>query len=203
MPTNRQGSEMTMNRASEATYDLVLTGARICDPATGLDRNCHLAVNGDRIAAIGSGLASHARQVIELDDNLLTAGWVDLHVHVFEWMTTFGLPPDDAGVHSGVTTAVDQGGTGAYTIPAFKHYIADHALTDIRCFPSINSAGTLRGGLAGPIILPAYLRSGLDWRTRPGPELTPDGGQRMLPPRHGQVPPSVLVARLSPLALTA
>jgi hypothetical protein len=37
---------MTMN-ASEAAYDLVLTGARICDPATGLDRNCDLAVNGD------------------------------------------------------------------------------------------------------------------------------------------------------------
>jgi len=39
-------------------------------------------------------------------------------------MTTFGLPPDDVGIHSGVTTAVDQGGAGAYTIPAFKHYIA-------------------------------------------------------------------------------
>jgi dihydroorotase len=62
------------------------------------------------------------------------------------------LPPDDAGVNSGVTTAVDQGGAGAYTIQAFKHYIADRARTDIRCFPSINSAGTLRGGLAGPIL---------------------------------------------------
>jgi dihydroorotase len=142
---------MTKN-ASEAAYDLVLTGARVCDATTGLDRNCDLAVNGDRIAAVGPGLASHARQVIELDGTLLTAGWIDLHVHVFEWVTTFGLPPDDAGINSGVTTAVDQGGTGAYTIPAFKHYIADRALTDIRCFPSINSAGTLRGGLAGPII---------------------------------------------------
>jgi dihydroorotase len=135
-----------------APYDLVLTGAHICDPATAQDRRGDLAVNGDRIAAIGIGLASQARQVIDLDGKLVTPGWVDLHVHVFEWMTTFGLPPDDVGVHSGVTTAVDQGGTGAYTIPAFKHYIADRAMTDIRCFPSINSAGTLRGGLAGPII---------------------------------------------------
>jgi dihydroorotase len=139
-------------KASEVSYDLVLTGARLCDPATGLDHKCDLAVNGERIAAVGTGLASHARRVIELDAKVVTAGWVDLHVHVFEWMTTFGLPPDDAGVHSGVTTAVDQGGAGAYTIPAFKHYIADRALTDIRCFPSINSAGTLRGGMAGPII---------------------------------------------------
>ena len=36
--------------------------------------------------------------------------------------------PDDAGVHSGVTTAVDQGGTGAYTIAAFNHYIAERAI---------------------------------------------------------------------------
>ena len=84
---------MTMN-ASEANYDLVLTGAQICDPATGLDCTCDLAVTGDRIAAVGSGLASRARQVIELDGKLATAGWIDLHVHVFEWMTTFGLPPD-------------------------------------------------------------------------------------------------------------
>ena len=81
-----------------AAYDLVLTAARICDPATGLDRNYDLAVNGDRIAAVGSGLASHARQVTELDGNLVTAGWVDLHVQVFERMTTFGLTPDNAGV---------------------------------------------------------------------------------------------------------
>ena len=70
--------------ASEAAYDLVLTGGRLCDPATRLDRHCDLAVKDDRIAAIGSGLASCARQVIELDGKLVTAGWVDLHVHVFE-----------------------------------------------------------------------------------------------------------------------
>src|SRR6059058_352824 len=38
------------------------------------------------------------------------------------------------------------------TIPALKHYIADRPRTDIGCFPLMNSAGTLRGGLAGPII---------------------------------------------------
>lgn len=133
-------------------YDLVLTGARVCDPAGSLDRICDVAISGDRIAAIGGGLAPKAHRVIDLTGKLVTPGWVDLHVHVFEWVTTFGLPPDDAGVNSGVTTAVDQGGAGAYTIPAFKHYIADRARTDIRCFPSINAAGTLRGGLAGPIL---------------------------------------------------
>ena len=133
-------------------YDLVLSGGRVCDPSSGLDCLCDLAVQGDRIAALGPGLAPQAKEVIDLVGKLATPGWVDLHVHVFEWMTTFGLPPDDAGVHSGVTTAVDQGGAGAWTIPAYAHYIAGRAQTDIRCFPSINSAGTLRGGMAGPVI---------------------------------------------------
>lgn len=133
-------------------YDIVLAGARVCDPASGLDRVCDVAVVGDRIAAVGPRLAAQARRTIDLTDRIVTPGWVDLHVHVFEWVTTFGLPPDDAGIHSGVTTAVDQGGAGAYTIPAFAHYIASPARTDIRCFPSVNSAGTLRGGCAGPIL---------------------------------------------------
>src|ERR1700736_4109808 len=61
MPTQtRQSPEMTVN-APETAYDLALIGARVCDPATGLDRNCDLAVTGGRIAAIGPGLASHAR----------------------------------------------------------------------------------------------------------------------------------------------
>lgn len=133
-------------------YDLVLSGARVCDPANRVDRVCDIAISGDRIATLGDGLAPQGRRVIDLAGKIVMPGWVDLHVHIFEWMTTFGLPPDDAGIHSGVTTAVDQGGAGAYTIPAFKRYIADRARTDIRCFPSINAAGTLRGGLAGPIL---------------------------------------------------
>lgn len=133
-------------------FDLVIAGARVCDPASGLDGICDLAVNGDRITALGPGLANRGRRVIDAAGRILTPGWIDLHVHVFEWMTTFGLPPDDAGIHSGVTTAVDQGGAGAYTIPAFARYIAGPAVTDIRSFPSINSAGTLRGGCAGPVL---------------------------------------------------
>ena len=137
---------------AQPIYDLVLSGGRVIDPASGLDRVCDVALAGDRIAAVGDGLAAQARRILDMSGRLVTPGWVDLHVHVFEWVTTFGLPPDDAGINSGVTTAVDLGGAGAYTIPAFKQYIADRARTDIRCFPSINAAGTLRGGLAGPIL---------------------------------------------------
>ena len=37
-----------------AEYDLVLTGGRVMDPETGLDAIRNVAINGDRIAAIGT-----------------------------------------------------------------------------------------------------------------------------------------------------
>jgi dihydroorotase len=64
-------------------------------------------------------------------------------------MTNFGLPADAAGVHSGATTIVDQGSTGAWTLGGFKAFISDPAKTDVRAFVSINLAGALQGGMRG------------------------------------------------------
>src|SRR5690348_12796707 len=77
----------------QAIFALVLTGGRVCDPANVLDKVCDIAVAGDRIAAVGDGLAPQARRTIDLAGKIVTPGWIDLHTHVFEWMTTFGLPP--------------------------------------------------------------------------------------------------------------
>ena len=56
----------------QPVYDLVLTGARVCDPASGLDRIFDVAVAGDRIAAVGDGLAPSSRRVIDLSGKLVT-----------------------------------------------------------------------------------------------------------------------------------
>jgi dihydroorotase len=52
-------------------------------------------------------------------------------------------------VHSGVTTIVDQGSAGAWTVGGFKAHIADRAETDVRSFVSANLAGALQGGMEG------------------------------------------------------
>jgi len=60
--------------------------------------------------------------------------------------------PDEAGIHAGATTIVDQGSAGAWTVGGFKAYIADPALTDVRSFVSANLAGALKGGMEGTIL---------------------------------------------------
>ena len=77
---------------------------------------------------------------------------IDIHTHVYEWVTNFGLLADDAGVDSGVTTIVDAGSAGPWTFGGFKAYVIDRSKTDVRSFISINVAGALQGGMRGDVL---------------------------------------------------
>ena len=132
------------------TYDLLIHGDRIIDPATGLDGPGVVGIRNGRIAALEGPLSScQADQVHDATGQIVCPGLIDLHVHVYEWVTNFGLPPDDAGVDSGATTIVDQGSAGPWTVGGFDAYIASPARTDVRSFVSANLAGALKGGMEG------------------------------------------------------
>ncbi len=141
---------MTRERPS---YDLVVTGGRVIDPESGLDGRAQVAVKDGRIAAVAPDLAPFdAARTIDAAGQIVCPGLIDFHVHVYEWVTNFGLPADEAGVHAGATTIVDQGSAGAWTIGGFKAHIADRAETDVRCFVSANLAGALKGGMEGTVL---------------------------------------------------
>ncbi|MDH3581805.1 MAG: amidohydrolase/deacetylase family metallohydrolase [Hyphomicrobiales bacterium] len=132
-------------------FDLVIKGGRVIDAAQGIDGIMDVGVSAGKIAAVAEQLPEDkADQVVDAHRHIVSPGLIDLHVHVYEWLTNFGLPPDDAGLHSGATTVVDQGSCGAWTFEGFRAYVAEPSITDIRCFLSINVAGAMRGGLNGP-----------------------------------------------------
>ena len=134
-------------------YDLVITGGRVIDPASGLDGRAQVAVKDGRIAAVAPELAPFdSARTIDAAGRIVCPGLIDFHVHVYEWVTNFGLPPDQAGVHAGVTTIVDQGSAGAWTVGGFKAHIADRAETDVRAFVSANLAGAQQGGMEGTVL---------------------------------------------------
>ncbi len=149
-----------MSACARPRYDLVVAGSDVVDPASGFRGPAEIAVADGRIAAFARRLPPHeATRRFDAGDRLVCPGLIDLHVHVYEWVTNFGLPPDEAGVHSGATTIVDQGSAGAWTLGGFKAYVADPALTDVRCFVSANLAGALKGGMEGTLLHnPAMMR---------------------------------------------
>ncbi len=73
-------------------------------------------------------------------------GLIDTHAHVYQYVTgRFGMEPDMVGVHSGVTTLVDQGGPSCMTLPGFRHFVAEKAHSRTYAFLSAYLVGGLEG----------------------------------------------------------
>lgn len=63
---------------------LLLKNAHVVDPAANLDGVLDVLIDGDRISAVGEGLASEGAEVIDLSGKYLVPGLVDMHVHLRE-----------------------------------------------------------------------------------------------------------------------
>jgi dihydroorotase len=77
-------SELLVRRSADAA-DLVITGARVLDPRTGLDEVREVLVRGGEIAELGApGTASAPEdaEVVEAEGKLVTPAFVDPHVHL-------------------------------------------------------------------------------------------------------------------------
>jgi len=93
------------------TFDLLIRGAHVFDPAQDWSGPADIAIRDGSIAAFGSALdASFARQVIDASGTFVSPGWIDLHGHWYEG-GLYGINAE-LGLNHGVTTAVDAGTAG-------------------------------------------------------------------------------------------
>ncbi|MCW2986719.1 MAG: Adenine deaminase, partial [Conexibacter sp.] len=83
--------------------DLVVRGARVVDVLTQQVRPADVAIVGDRIAALGEGLAG--REVVEAAGRHVAPGFIDAHVHIESSMVAPGRFADAVLPH-GTTTVV-------------------------------------------------------------------------------------------------
>lgn len=129
-----------------ASYDLLLRGGHVIDPATGLDGIADIAIKDGRIAAVKQDLRAAATETIDLAGRIVLPGMIDTHAHIYTYVSgRFGLPADMVGVESGVTTLVDQGGASCMTLPGFRKFIAEPAESRVLSFLSAYVVGGLEG----------------------------------------------------------
>jgi dihydroorotase len=84
----------------QATYDIVLTGGRVIDPASGLDAVRHVAVRGTQIAAV-SATPLAGKTVIDVTGLVVAPGFIDPHAHAQT------LEGNRFQARDGVTTALE------------------------------------------------------------------------------------------------
>ncbi|MFN7921431.1 MAG: amidohydrolase/deacetylase family metallohydrolase [Bryobacteraceae bacterium] len=120
------------------TYDIVLKGGRVIDPANGIDAIRDVAIANGTVARVAADIpAAQARKAIDVTGLYVTPGLVDLHFHSYGY--SGALYPDDTALVAGTTTVVDAGGPGYRTIADFKKKIVD--VTATRVLALINIAG--------------------------------------------------------------
>src|SRR5437867_13414589 len=93
---------LTASLLSGQTYDLLIKGGHVIDPANRIDGVMDVAVSGNRIARVAPAIAaSEGRKVIDATGLYVTPGLIDLHAHVFGYEGA--LLPDDTALIAGTT----------------------------------------------------------------------------------------------------
>ena len=139
-------SEENLMKRLKIVKKILLKNGRVIDPASGLDAVCDVLVADEHIEAIGPDLHAADAEVIDCTGRLVLPGLIDTHAHVYEHVTgSFGLNADLCGVHSGVTTLVDQGGPSCMTLPGFRKFIAEPAKSRVVAYLSAYLVGGLEG----------------------------------------------------------
>ncbi|MEV6489672.1 amidohydrolase/deacetylase family metallohydrolase [Actinoplanes sp. NPDC051633] len=102
--------------------DLLLTGGDVIDPGGGHRGRLDVAIRAGRIAAVGPALPRTAAEVVDCTGLLITPGLVDLHTHVYPGAGYWGIDPDPIAWCTGVTTWVDAGSAGAFSVAGLKSF---------------------------------------------------------------------------------
>ena len=97
--------------AQQDSYDLLLTGGHVIDPANEIDGVRDVAIRNGRIASVAANIpAGSAKRRVDLKGLYVVPGLVDIHSHHYGYGGA--LFPDDVALPAGTTTVVDAGGPG-------------------------------------------------------------------------------------------
>jgi dihydroorotase len=126
------------------TYDLLVKGATVVDPAQGIHDRRDVAFSGGMVAAVDPDIpADQASEVISATGKIVTPGLIDAHVHIYEGVSHYGINADQTCLARGATTVVDAGSAGADTFVGFRKYIVEASATRILAHLNISSMGML------------------------------------------------------------
>ena len=124
------------------SFDLLVKGGRVVDPAAGVDVIRDVAFEDGRVVALDDEIpADRARQVVDARGAIVTPGLIDLHSHVYWGGTSLGVDADRLAASSGTTTYVDAGSAGAGNFLGFRSHVIERSKVRILAYLNISFAG--------------------------------------------------------------
>jgi dihydroorotase len=106
-----------------------------------VDAVADVAIDDGRIAAVGADL--EGRERVEARGLLVVPGLIDLHVHVYDGVSHYGIDADTYLLRRGTTTGVDVGSAGAQTFPGMRRMVIEPAQTRVYAYLHIAVEGMI------------------------------------------------------------
>jgi dihydroorotase len=148
MRSSAEASAATSQAAATAqppSFDLLIQGGRVIDPAQKLSAVRDVAIAGGRIARIAENIPpAQARQVYNAAGKLVTPGLIDLHTHVYTNGINLAVDSDIVGFQNGVTTVLDCGSTGSGSFNGLRRFVMEGgARTRVYALLNVSSIGLI------------------------------------------------------------
>lgn len=137
------------NSENNLSFDLLLKGGRVIDPANTINGTMDVGIAAGKIARLAASIPpEEAAQTLDVAGLYVTPGILDVHTHVYLFRTSAksyveGVNADAHLFPAGVTTTVDAGTAGWKMFWDFKEAIIDRAKVRILAFLNIASNGMM------------------------------------------------------------
>jgi dihydroorotase len=126
------------------SFDLLLVGGTVLNPATSTNQKLDVGVAGDRVTAIQSNLPrAGAKRVIDVTGCYITPGLIDFHVHSYWGVNPYGCNLDSLCLATGVTTTMDAGSAGPVNFLGFRKLVHEQSKTRMLGFVALAQHGVL------------------------------------------------------------
>lgn len=118
---------------------IIIKNGLLVDIANGFNQIADILIDDDKIAEIGDLSNKKADLIINAEENIVTPGLIDHHVHIYPFIDK-GIPAEAVCFSSGVTTAVDAGSCGCDTYEKVRDFLKYTKLT-IKSYLNVSSHG--------------------------------------------------------------
>jgi dihydroorotase len=126
------------------TFDLLLTGGTVLNPATCVNQKLDVGVTGNRVTAIQANLPrAGAKKVLDVAGCYVTPGLIDFHVHSYWGVNPYGCNLDSLCLATGVTTTMDAGSAGPVNFLGFRKLVHEQSKTRMLGFIALAQHGVL------------------------------------------------------------